>query len=283
VGVCAYFSLSVLRTHLAWTCAGPEQCCHRLRVPHSCLAWGHCVSLKDSVSLQDTIHHLWLSHIFFFCLFFNIAPWAPWGGIGGKLIFHSLSTAQLWVCVLIPIYRTEKLLWWWLSETLIYGYSLMSSGVTLLQCSISRQNYMVPPSSPPRPMAYPDSSSLPSKQSVRSTSRIVYEDGLIDIWDVLDFSPSAQGEQHPSIGPGDRWILSPCLWHKLLLWCCWPQCSQSSAAGRLSHCHRHRHCLRQENLVRVEVISILRTCGLLAPSQGSVCHRENESWWTFWS
>lgn len=26
--------------------------------------------------------------------------------------------------------------------------------------------------------------------------------------------------------------------------------------------------------MRVEVISILRTCGALAPSQGSVCHRK---------
>jgi hypothetical protein len=61
-------------------------------------------------------------------------------------VSHSLHIIWLWVSIFIPIYCRRKLLWWWLSKTLIYEYSRMSLGVTLLLCSFSRMVVLgIPP------------------------------------------------------------------------------------------------------------------------------------------
>lgn len=57
--------------------------------------------------------------------------------IGCSKICHSLHIVQLWVCVLVFISYRRSLFWWWLIETLNYGYKIMLLGVILLLCSYS--------------------------------------------------------------------------------------------------------------------------------------------------
>lgn len=50
-------------------------------------------------------------------------------------VSHTQLVIQLWVA---SICHRRKLLWWWLTETLIYGYCRMLLGFILLLCSLAR-------------------------------------------------------------------------------------------------------------------------------------------------
>lgn len=52
-------------------------------------------------------------------------------------VSYTSSTVQLWVFVSVLIYCSRRLLWWWLSETLIYGYTRMLLAVIVLLHSLS--------------------------------------------------------------------------------------------------------------------------------------------------
>lgn len=134
VGACVHFLLSVLGPCLAWIYAGPA-CAVTVpmssHVHQSSGIWKMLFSLShpssDSCNLS-TSSSAWIPD-----------PWGEWFNedipfrIECSKVSYSLHILHFCVSASVPI-DYKKLLWWWLSEKLIYVNSRMSSGIILCVC-----------------------------------------------------------------------------------------------------------------------------------------------------
>lgn len=120
--------LFIAGPQLAWTCYRPCECC-----PSLCEFTRASVllCLQDTVSMQSSVPSaltLFLHPLLHRCL----GPEREDLKTSHVVLSaaKSLLTEYFPVPMLVPIYYKKKLLWGWLSETLIYWCSRMSLGVT---------------------------------------------------------------------------------------------------------------------------------------------------------
>lgn len=115
-----------------WDCIWPRAVQALPLLPQS--LWVHmCMGLvmfRRLPSFFGALHPLWLLQSFH--LLFHKVLWALKGKISWiypmyNWVFRgfSLHSVKLWVSLFVPIYCRKELLWWWLSQTLICGYSRM--------------------------------------------------------------------------------------------------------------------------------------------------------------
>lgn len=110
-----YFPMSALCLCLLWICAD-SACCHSL---HELICASILLCLEDTVFLISSVP----------------------SGFCSCFAFSSLSPERRDLIetyhVVVSMYR-KKFLWWWLSESLIYGYSRMLVWIILLLHPFSR-------------------------------------------------------------------------------------------------------------------------------------------------
>ena len=72
--------------------------------------------------------------------------WAPTFRIEYFKVSHS-AHFLVWISIFVLIFYRRKLLWWWLSETRVYGYSRMPLVAILLQHSLDKNSIWFSPRS----------------------------------------------------------------------------------------------------------------------------------------
>lgn len=133
---------------------------HRHHICPSPSCAGPVHAARDFVSLCECVGPVLFMRIV--SLIFSIPSTAGFLGLPGlfdetshlglsvPLVFSmSIEIVHPWVSLAFLTNSRRKLLWWWLRKTLIYEYSKMSPGITLLTQSFRRTVVFAQPTPPP--------------------------------------------------------------------------------------------------------------------------------------